>query len=240
MRAERLPLSMTKTPFAAVCLVVACLILVAGCSNSRLRRTPAAAQNAPWFCQLNEARDDWVCIQDADLARYPRPERLPTDIVEPEPAPLPVIRPTVTYESEPSQIGASEGSPVATEPTDIAGTERLPAEADRTIEPSIEPVDLMSLPGDMYAVQLIAVANEPLADDFVREREVGNAMTLMLAREGDLYYVVLLGIYESYADAQTAADHRPSSLANVEPWIRSLASIQKGVQEARSLTSPTE
>lgn len=243
MRAERLTLSNTNALLVAVCVIVSCLVLVAGCSGSRLRRTPTAAQDTPWFCQLNETRDNWECVQDAELARRPRPERLPTDVVEPETEPAPAIQPGVTYEPELApepRIGSSGTSPVATAATGAAIIETTPAPQPAQVEAPVAPLDLMSLPGDMYAVQLIAMANEPLANDFVRDHDIGNAMTLMLGRDGSLYYVVLLGIYESYGAAQRAVDHRPSSLANIKPWIRSLASIQQGVREARSLASGSE
>ncbi|MEJ2089216.1 MAG: SPOR domain-containing protein [Gammaproteobacteria bacterium] len=233
------------------------MVLAAGCSNSRLRRTPAAAQNTPWFCQMDETRDDWECVQDADLAQHPQPDRLPSDPA-PDSEPVPVIEPTVSFETDTVPATAEPPPPAdsvlsgaaaaaATVPAGTTAGVTAPLAATPTAdtaapaaEPSVEPMDLMSLPGEMYAVQLIAVANEPLAQDFVRDHEVADAMTLMLARDGDLYYVVLLGIYDTFSAAQSAIDHRPPALAGIEPWIRPLSSIQRGMREARGLVTASE
>jgi hypothetical protein len=69
--------------------------MVAGCSNSKFRRTPQPSAKTPWFCEMNETHDDWDCVQDAELAKHPKPKRLPGD--EPElPGAVPTIVPTVS------------------------------------------------------------------------------------------------------------------------------------------------
>ena len=97
-------------------VAVCCALLVAGCGGSNLRRTPAAERPTPWFCQLNESRDDWECVQDAELARRPRPDRLPTDeLPDPEgfTAPPPLINPSVTF-------SPAEGARVTDDPPTVA------------------------------------------------------------------------------------------------------------------------
>ena len=238
MRYEGVTFLTTKTLIS--CLVLICVVATAGCSGGR-RGTQTAETGTPWFCQMNETRDDWECVQDAELARHPRPERLPTDEPEPMPSPPPTIVPTVSFEQAAPAIDdttSENGSTTeAATPTAAAAAAVVETEPD---DPVPEPEDLMSLSGDMFAVQLVAVANETLADDFITEHELDDALTLLLARETDLYYVVLLGIFESYADAQFAADHRSATLRDVEPWIRPLASVQKGVLAARALIAGSE
>ena len=229
MRDEGVIILTAKTLLS--CVVLICIVATAGCSGGR-RGTQSADTGTPWFCQMNETRDDWECVQDAELARRPRPDRLPTDEPEPQPAPPPMIVPTVSFEPEPT--AADDATSAAAATVSAAAIESAPA------EPDIAPVDLMSLSGDMFAVQLIAVANETLANEFVAEHELDDALTLLMARDGDLYYVVLLGVFDSFADAQLAVDHRNERLLDIEPWIRTLASIQEGVLAARALVAGSE
>ena len=89
-----------------------------------------------------------------------------------------------------------------------------------------------------FAVQLTATETQALADGFISNYDLEGfeeLMTLELAQEGDFYYVVLLGIYDTFAEAQAAMNTRPESLAEVQPWIRPLASIQSGIQDAEAL-----
>jgi septal ring-binding cell division protein DamX len=187
---------------------------------------------------MNESRNDWECVQDAELARRPQPERLPTDepdIPEPESAIPPSIEPTITFETE-----ATPAAVDTVEETQIPPTPPVAPEPASGEPAGAEQSGLMALSGDMFAVQLMAVANESLADEFISDYGLQDTLTILMAREDDLYYVVLLGVFESFADAQYAVDHRPQSLADVEPWIRSLSSIQEGARDAQSLLAVTE
>ena len=57
-----------------VCTAVLLAIVVqTGCSNAQIRRTPVTPKPTPWFCEMNEARDDWQCVQSAELAANPKP-----------------------------------------------------------------------------------------------------------------------------------------------------------------------
>jgi DamX protein len=242
----------------AILLVVGA-VLVSGCGGGQLRRTPMAERDTPWFCQMNEARSDWECVRDAELARNPRPERLPTDdIPEPEiiDASIPLIAPTVSFEPEAPEASAEgpdgDGDVTATAAaaaasvdsaaeasTAAAAAEPPPSETQATPEALSAP-DLLSLDPDAYAIQLIAVASADLADEFVTDYQIDDALTVRLARDGEPFYVVLLGIYENYGDAQYVADHRNENLATLEPWIRPLSSIQEGIRAAEGLVATSE
>lgn len=218
-------------------------LVAAGCSNSKLRRTPTAERATPWFCEMDESRNDWECVQNAELARNPKPKRLPGD----EPEELPTVEfdlpPRQEIQSPDPAVDAASGDlvPPTSESEATTGlqptTDREPApplagaaEARSSGEPG-----LLSLPADYQAVQLVAVANARLADEFISEHGLTDAIHLQLGRDGSLYHVVLLGVYESYREAQTAAQSRSTSLADIEPWIRPLNSIQDGLREAGSL-----
>jgi septal ring-binding cell division protein DamX len=47
--------------------------------------------------------------------------------------------------------------------------------------------------------------------------------------------VALLGVYETRAIAEDAARNRPASLRGIEPYIRSMASLQSAMTRANAL-----
>lgn len=185
---------------SGVCgVVLLAIVVLAGCSNAQVRRTPITPRPIPWFCQLNEMRDDWQCVQSAELAAHPRPERLPGD------------------------PPAADAAPIVAD-----GASGLDASS------------LLAMPEEGFAVQLIATASRDQADEFVTAHGLAETMTLRLARETEIYYVVLLGAYGSLDAAQSAVDNRPSSLAEIKPWIRPLLSVQAGLLAAQALTTDTD
>lgn len=237
-------------------LITISALLLGGCSNSKLRRTPTVVKQSPWFCELNAAGDDWTCVRDEQLARHPRPSRLPGDVPEPAAATdLGPQRDTTDPGIDASAAGAS--SPMGGEDTlataaapDQAPPEPTPAAAHASND---KPADatpatsggdpeeqLLALPGDMFVVQLIAFANESQAGQFVAERKLADSLPLRLARGEETYYVVLLGVYDTYADASAAVAARGETLADIEPWIRPLASVQAGLRAAQVLVAAGE
>jgi len=219
---------------STVCAVVTLAIMVlTGCSNAQVRRTPATPRPIPWFCQMNESRDDWQCVQDAQAAANPKPARLPNDVIEPEPVAAAAVGLTAA-----ADVSDNDGlAPLAT-PGDAADTGVLEEPPDVVDDAS----DLLAMPEDGFAVQLIATASRDQADAFVESHGLTDTgvMTLQLAREGDIYYVVLLGTFDTYAQAQAAVDGRPESLSEITPWIRPLLSIQTGLTTARELRADTD
>ena len=94
-------LSFMTAQRTAVLQLLVLAVIMAGCSNSKLRRTPEAERKTPWFCQMNESRDNWECVQDAELARHPKPERLPSDEPEvPSSKPAPTIDPELRIDPQ--------------------------------------------------------------------------------------------------------------------------------------------
>ena len=56
----------------------------------------------------------------------------------------------------------------------------------------------------------------------------------MIEVKGRTYYVALLGVYETRAAAELAARNRPAALKRLEPYIRSMASLQSAMNRADS------
>jgi hypothetical protein len=211
--------------FAVVALTIG---LLTGCSNAQVRRTPVTDLGEPWFCEMNETRDDWDCVRDEALARNPQPARLPTDPVERSPF----------DEETPALPAGNESAEGLANPS--AGIDFTAIEQSARTDPAGSVLDR---PPEHFAVQLTATETLALADGFIRNHGLEAAedvFTLELGRDDDLYYVVLFGLYETFDDAQAAIDARPETLAEVKPWIRPLQPIQEGIRQAQGIQKPEE
>jgi len=202
------------------------MILLTGCSNAQVRRTPVTDMGEPWFCEMNEARDDWDCVRDETLVRNPKPKRLPSDPAEPDPF-------------------AEEIPALPAESSSLAGLANPSSAIDfEAIEDAVVRTDrvqsILALPPEQFVVQLTTAETQALADGFIRNHDLGDveeAFTLELGRDDDLYYVVLYGIYETFDEAQAAVDEIPEALEEIKPSIRPLESIQIGILEAEAIHS---
>ena len=88
---------------------------------------------------------------------------------------------------------------------------------------------------DYYAVQLVALKSTRAVDAWVKSRELTGVSVARIAKDGEVLYVVLLGVYPDRASAMQAADERPPSLRDVVPWIRKVASLQAAMRAAAQL-----
>ena len=198
--------------------------ILTGCSNAQVRRTPVTDLGEAWFCEMNESRDDWDCVQDDAQARNPQPARLPTDPVEPDPfeEDIPALPEVATSTAGLANPGAA-------------------INFDAIIDANTRPdsvAAIMERSPESFAVQLAATETEALANGFVASHnfdDYENLTTLELARDEDFYWVVLLDVFDTFEEAEAAVRSLPESLAEVQAWIRPLASIQSGIEDAEAL-----
>lgn len=221
--------------------------------------------NNNWFCQMAEDGESWECVEDESLVRRPRPTRLPGATVsaaEPEAdQPLTLAAPAapgdggrsaIAAESAPAAVaeaaaGAADGN-AAADTAARAGAEATAAEdaPQRTAEADLpahvrlayqppQPTLLQDLPGELYTVQLLAMSNKATLEAYVRDHGLKGLSAARIENEGDLYYVLLLGVYESEALARQAAEDLPPPLDEASPWIRPLGSLQEAMRRADEL-----
>ena len=79
---------------------------------------------------------------------------------------------------------------------------------------------------DYWAVQLIALSTQSELKAFMAELDLDELTGAMIEVNGRTYYVALLGVYETRAIAERAARNRPAALKGLEPYIRTMASLQ--------------
>ena len=122
---------------------------------------------------------------------------------------------------------------MATEPADAA-TEQAPAYARLAYQPE-EPTALMDLPADFYAVQLMAMSKAETLEAYVQAMGLPGLSAARVERDGEPFYVLLLGVYRSRADAETAIEELPAPLEEFNPWVRRLGSLQAAMLRAEAL-----
>ncbi len=86
--------------------------------------------------------------------------------------------------------------------------------------------DLQNMPGNLFTVQLMTMSSQVRMDKYLAEQGLSDLPTVSLRQGDDVSYVLLLGTYKTFAEAESAARNRPAALQDKEPWIRRLRSLQ--------------
>jgi len=248
----------------SACLLVGFFVSACSGNPNRPPNSPVARipDSGAWFCQMDASGDGWECIQDPLLAERPRPQRLPDPEQTPEepapeeqplPGPLPPSGAGVPAEppdrgrpipprDAPARDEPEPGrdpplpDPPAPPPAVDSGTDDAVPEHARLAYQPPEPVALTELPDDFYAVQLIAMSSKEALEAFVQRERLESVSAARVERDGELFYVLLLGIYESEAIAQRAVATLPMALQDTGPWIRRLGSLQAAMRRADAAT----
>lgn len=222
-----------KYPLLAITL----LTLTACAGNSgpdpvNQAQTIARAQERAWFCQMNELGTDWDCVQDAELARNPKPDRLPAR--KPPAEAAPAVRDDITSSAVEENLDAAAAA--ASQP---ATTEPLPADLPTHIALSYrpaEPVALLDLPADFYAVQLVAVSSKKDLEAFAERHQIRGMSAARIYAQDQLFYILLLGVYETYGNAELASESLGPPFDETRPWIRTVGSLQRAIKAADEFT----
>jgi septal ring-binding cell division protein DamX len=195
---------------ARALLIITLAASSSSCGGHRVPSNVTASSHAtPWFCQAKD-RETWDCVQDAELAARPAPA-----------APTP---PTTPHEPEPQPV--TKGS----DPSVTVRDER-PAYQSLAFEPD-QPMKLTDLPPDYYAVQVVALKSQRAVEKWVKERGLTHMSVARIAKDDEILFVVLLGVYPDRASAERAVDERPPPLRDVTPWVRKLSSLQAAIRAA--------
>lgn len=152
-------------------------------------------------------------------------------------------RPKDQAETEPRTEPQAEASPVTTSGSNRQAKPTAPqALAEQEAAPYQQlmyrpdaPMSLKELPSSYWTVQLIALSSARELQGFITTLQLDGLIGAMIKTDGRTYYVALLGVYETRAAAQLAADERPESLSRYQPYIRSLGSLQAAMARADQL-----
>jgi len=180
---------------------------------------------------------------DCERGHAAEPLPTPVDVPDPESAPPaePVAAPApMTAPAKTAGPTASATPPPETERVPDAARQQPPAAApdyQRLAYQPSAPIALADLPSDFYTIQLLAMNSRSELEVYVQEAGVPGMSAAPVELNGALYYALLLGVYESRANAERALQGLPAAFADLNPWIRSLKSLQAAMTRAAALTT---
>ena len=90
---------------------------------------------------------------------------------------------------------------------------------------------LRQQPAKYFTLQLFATTSRAKRDAFVNQQEHPDRFaTFETTRNGEPWYAVTYGVYATQAEAKSAAAALPASVGKVEPWVRTIASVQAAIE----------
>jgi len=88
--------------------------------------------------------------------------------------------------------------------------------------------DFSDYPDDSYAVQLIALQSIQEALDFANEYGLATPMMARIRSQGNDWFIIILGIYDTMDEAQAAgADWQSAHDPGSKPWIRPVGPLKQ-------------
>jgi len=233
-----------------VTIIVIATLLGCGRGGASKHGAIPAQPEGDWFCEMAENADDWECVQDPELARSPKPNRLPSQ--KPAPvlaAPLALTDDALIAEPETAAalLAAPPPPPEQPEPTTASATPEVadatsPAEVPAHIRLAyqpLEPTPILDMPASFYAVQLIAMTSRERLEAYIEDNHLEGMSAARIERGGELYYVLILGIYETRELAELASHDLPPPLDSTEAWIRELGDLQQAMLRGDAIAAGT-
>lgn len=94
---------------------------------------------------------------------------------------------------------------------------------------------LLNMGGSRYTLQLMGGSNEAGLKQFIQQNQLeSNTYTYRKDVNGKVWYVVVLGDYQSRQAAQQAAQQLPATVKQtVKPWVRNISGIQSEIKAGR-------
>ena len=233
-------------------IILTITIALTGCASKATDPLEAqadknTAQPTSWHCEQDA--DTWSCkrrtiadIQAREAAR--RSKQIDGSLPPGQQNPLQGRLPNQETEREPMRRPEKQAERQVTNQTDKQprkGTGRPPSRVEGKLEQvTSAQVDSQSryledLPGDYWAVQLIALNSQKELREFMRSTQLDELSGAMIKVKDRTWYVALLGVYEDRESAERAAAERPAVLQRYEPYIRSVASLQAAMSAANTL-----
>ena len=227
---------------------LAFISLLVGCGGGQRVNDALTPAGGPgnWFCQSSLEPEQWECVQDPTLAENPEPTRLPSDVAavrDVEPATGGALPPALNPELQIGDATASTdpaaalaGSPTS-EPDADADAD---ADADDTEDAAAEPAPhnpVLQAPAEHFVVQLIAMSSARQLADFVAEHQLQALPSVRVERSGELFHVLLLGVFESFEQAEQASTTVPSPFASDDAWIRPVGALQAAILRGDAIAS---
>ena len=234
-------------------LVLIALALLGGAGGCRsgttlpLPNPSAVAEGDPnWFCGTGNENGEWACVRDQELdvgAAPPEPPtRAPTSL-EPTERTTPDRLPEASAGVANDSVLGDEPLP----PTDAPNLAKVAPEESPPAAPRDQrggrpdgTVPLVDVPPDYYVVQLVALASKEALEEYAARKGLHGMSAARVERDGELFYVLLLGIFRDRQDADAAAANLPPELAGFDPWVRRVGSLQEAIRRGDALAGTSD
>tara|TARA_R110002072_G_scaffold3830_6_gene27364 strand:- start:40769 stop:41413 length:645 start_codon:yes stop_codon:yes gene_type:complete len=164
-----------------------------------------------WFCYGNQQDEQWDCLNQK------APEKVSAISAKPQ---------------APRQIETPIEAPIA---APVVAAEPVP-ELPRVQLPNPGQLDnqLLELPADHYAVQLIALRNLDGVLEYAGLNGIQSPKFVKIKNDDTDWYVLLLDVYPDRAQAEAAKeDWETAKVLRVQPWIRQLGPLQEAILAAQ-------
>ena len=248
-----------KNQFLLISLTTTLLL---GCSSTGSK--PAAsladgADNQPksWFCQGKEDKSasaledelrgelkdapnkEWDCSQltkqEIKQRELKRQKQKSKKTVEQLAAATESTRARPSLKRSAQKTAKNEGvNDNAAENEFLAVNASTPAYISLAYRPQ-KPTALLDLPETFWAIQIMALRDQKALNDFVSSNQLIGVSGAKIESQGSLFYVLLLGVYESRSIAEQAWESRPEALRSLQPFYRSLGSLQTAIRNGASM-----
>ena len=94
-----------------------------------------------------------------------------------------------------------------------------------------KPLALTEVPDEFWAVQVTAVSSKDALEAYAIKHNLKGMSAARVGVDERLFFVLLLGIYETRANAESAVQQLPSTFSGMQPWVRSLASLKRAMRQ---------
>lgn len=190
-----------------------------------------------------------------DTSAAPVPLTPPSTPSTPPPAPVAVeseqAEPVEAAEPQLTVIPEDE-VPVTDAPADIDATpDPEPAPAAAAVDPNApdfqrlayvpdQPTSLLDLPGEFWVAQIMAVSSKEFLEAYAEEHNLRGLSAARIASGDRLFFVLILGIYETKDRAEQAISNMPPPYHKYKPLLRTLASLQQAMRKADQMTGTAD
>lgn len=146
---------------------------------------------------------------------------------------LPISRPeAITTATIPGAVTAPGNVAQAVLPVMPAqpSSSSLPATLNPPLGRAVRAEDILRLPPDYFAVQLVAFRDKTDVLQFIADHHLGDPAYGRILRQGEPWYVLLYGVWASRDEADAAIAGMPAELRALSPWVRRLGDLQNAIR----------
>lgn len=128
----------------------------------------------------------------------------------------------------------SATSPVrkkAAKSTAMPYASKMPTMGQNQNSSSADEKRLLSTPPDYFTIQLLGAYSKDDILNFIRMHNIAaKSFYYKTSYQGRPWYVLVYGLYKSDAAATTAVKQLPDSVQRLNPWVKSIETVQHGIR----------